>query len=63
MESERRLRGKRDELAPGMHEAEIAENDENFPELLDEWRCGWLITKNLVKEELQSDAGAFEMIQ
>lgn len=46
-----------------MHEAEIAENDENLSELLDEWRCGWLITKNLVKEELQSDAGAFEMIQ
>lgn len=63
MESERRLRGKRDELAPEMHEAEIAENNENFSELLDEWRCGWLITKNLVKEELQSDAGAFEMIQ
>ena len=60
---ERRLRGKRDELAPVAHEAEIAQRHENLLELLDEGRGGRLITKNLVKEKLQSDACAFEMIQ
>ena len=63
LKSEWRLRRERNELTKVTHTVEIAENHENTTKLLDNLRHGRFITKNLVKNKVQSDALAIELSQ